>query len=293
MNKSAADMLDVDAAKVIGQHLQTVVRIPDVLDVINRAVETGQSAGKQVEVAGDRGQLTIDLHAAKIAGTAQDGIAALLVLRDITEIARTTAVRAEFVANASHELRTPLATIRASVDSLVSTEAGDSESIQKVLPILDRHVARLEEMTNDLLDLNIIETAKRQLGTDKIELGRLVGWAKERLTEAAGEKNIELKIGTNRPDSAIVCDRTLIQLILHNLIDNAIKFTPTAGRIECDLRLEDEQLRIQVSDTGCGIPAEMNERVFERFFQIEPSRTGGPFPRRFGLPGACRPVCRY
>ena len=80
MNKSAADMLDVDAAKVIGQHLQTVVRIPDVLDVINRAVETGQSAGKQVEVAGDRGQLTIDLHAAKIAGTAQDGIAALLVL---------------------------------------------------------------------------------------------------------------------------------------------------------------------------------------------------------------------
>ncbi|MDY6913282.1 MAG: histidine kinase dimerization/phospho-acceptor domain-containing protein, partial [Planctomycetota bacterium] len=230
MNKSSADMLDVDAAKAVGQHLQTVVRIPDVLDVFNQAAETGKPVSRQIEIATDRGQRTVDLHAANVAGTAQDGIAALLVLRDITEIARTAAMKAEFVANASHELRTPLATIRAAVDSLVSTEVGDTDSIRKILPILDRHVARLEEMTNDLLDLNIIETAKRRLSTEKIELASLAAWAKERFTQAAADKNIELKIGATTPESVFESDRTLIQLILQNLLDNAIKFT-AAGRV--------------------------------------------------------------
>ncbi len=283
MNKSAADMLDMDAENAIGQHLQTVVRIPDVLDVFNQAAKTGKSVGRQIEVATGSGQRILDLHASKVAGTAPDGIAALLVLRDITEITRAAAMKADFAANASHELRTPLATLRAAVDSLLHTQGEESENLSRILPILDRHVARLEEMTNDLLDLNIIETAKQQLRTEKIELSSLVGWAEEHFAQAAGDKNIELKISTTQPASLFESDRTLIQLILQNLIDNAIKFTPAAGRVECHLRLEDNHLGIQVSDTGCGIPAEMTERVFERFFQIEPSRTGDTKVRGTGL----------
>ena len=75
----------------------------------------------------------------------------------------------------------------------------------------------------------------------------------------------------------------MIQLILQNLLDNAIKFTPAAGRVECHLRLEDNSLGIEVSDTGCGIPAEMQERVFERFFQIDATRTGDTKVRGTGL----------
>ena len=211
------------------------------------------------------------------------GIAALLVLRDITEIARAAAMKAEFVANASHELRTPLATLRAAVDSLLHTQGEEPENISRILPILDRHVARLEEMTNDLLDLNIIETAKQQLRTEKIELASLVAWAEEHFAQAAGDKNVELKISTTQPFSMFASDRRLIQLILQNLIDNAIKFTPAAGRVECRLRVEDNHLGIEVSDTGCGIPAEMTERVFERFFQIDAARTGDTKVRGTGL----------
>lgn len=292
MNKSAADMLDADAGDATGQYIQTVVRVPGVLDVFNQAAETGKSVGRpaylpevgrQVEIIIGHVQRILDLHAVKVAGTAPDGIAALLVLRDITEIARAAAMKADFAANASHELRTPLATLRAAVDSLLHTQGEEPENISKILPILDRHVARLEEMTNDLLDLNIIETAKQQLSAEKIELALLVGWAEERFAQAAGDKNVELKISTTQPVSLFESDRTLIQLILQNLIDNAIKFTPSAGRVECHLRLEDNHLGIEVSDTGCGIPAEMTERVFERFFQIDAARTGDTKVRGTGL----------
>ncbi len=283
MNKSAADMLDADAGDATGQYIQTVVRVPGVLDVFNQADETGKSVGRQVEVIIGNVQRTLDLHAAKVSGTAPDGIAVLLVLRDITEIARAAAMKADFAANASHELRTPLATLRAAVDSLLHTQGEEPENLSRILPILDRHVARLEDMTKDLLDLNIIETARQQLRTEKIELASLVGWAEERFAQAAGDKNIELKIAADQPASVFESDRTLIQLILQNLLDNAIKFTPADGRVECDLRLEDKHLRIQVRDTGCGIPAEMTERVFERFFQIEPSRTGDTKVRGTGL----------
>ena len=283
MNKSAADMLDVDAGDATGQYIQAVVRVPGVLDVFNQAAETGKSVGRQVEVIIGHVQQILDLHASKVAGTASDGIAALLVLRDITEIARAAAMKADFAANASHELRTPLATLRAAVDSLLHTQGEEPENISRILPILDRHVARLEEMTNDLLDLNIIETAKQQLSTEKIELASLVGWAEEHFAQAAGDKNVELKIAADQPASLFESDRKLIQLILQNLLDNAIKFTPAAGRVECHLRLEDNSLGIEVSDTGCGIPAEMQERVFERFFQIDAARTGDTKVRGTGL----------
>lgn len=283
LNQAAVELLDIDVGNAIGQHLQSVVRIPDVLDIFNRVAETGESANGQIDVATGHGQRTIDLHAAKVAGTVQDGIAALLVLRDITETAHAATMKAEFVANASHELRTPLATIRAAVDSLISTETGDLDSIRKVLPILDRHVARLEAMIKDLLDLNIVETARQQLTTEKIELASLVSWAKEHFARAAADKGIELKISATRPDFVFESDRLMIQLILQNLIDNAIKFTPAAGRVECHLRPQGNNLFMQVSDTGCGIQPEMQERVFERFFQIEPSRSGDTKVRGTGL----------
>jgi len=283
MNQAAAKLLGVDAESVIGQHLQSVVRTPDVLDLFNRVVETGEPADGRIELATDHGQLTIDLHTAKVAEAFQKGIATLLVMRDITEITRAVTMKTDFVANASHELRTPLATIRAAVDSLISAEADDLDSIQKVLPILDRHVARLEEMVKDLLDLHIVETAKQKVHADRIKLASLVAWAKEHFAQPARDKSIELKIDTTRPDLVFKSNRTLIHLILQNLVDNAIKFTPPAGSVECRLRPQGNNLFIQVIDTGCGIPPGMQGRVFERFFQIEPSRSGDTKVRGTGL----------
>jgi two-component system phosphate regulon sensor histidine kinase PhoR len=205
-----------------------------------------------------------------------------VVLRDITDIARTAAVKAEFVANASHELRTPLATLRAAVDSL-RAEGDDRETVERLGEILSRQVARLEEMTQDLLDLHLLEQTRRELHVDDVRRGALAEWARGHFAAQATEAGVTLEVRAEPADFTARSDAKLLQMILQNLIDNGLKFTPSGGRVECLLRVEDDRLLLRVSDTGCGIPAELRERVFERFFQADASRNGTARRRGTGL----------
>lgn len=283
MNKSAADMLGADSAQVAGKHLQELIRIPDLLETINQVFETDTSIDRQIEVSTGKAQRILWIHATQIAREASDNIAVLVVLRDITEIARAAAMKADFVANASHELRTPIATLRTAVDSLLEAQDKVPGDLGKIFHILDRQVNRLEEMTKDLLDLNIVESSKGQISAEQIELSSLVAWAGERFNPPAEEKSINLEIVATDPSFSFTSDKRLIQMIIQNLLDNAIKFTPPGGQVKCLLNAENNHLLIQVSDTGCGIPPELHERIFERFFQAEPSRSGDAKSRGTGL----------
>ena len=283
MNQAAIDLLAPGAGDLTGQHLQSILRVADILDLYNHSQITGQSLSRQIE-ADFRGQRRyFDVHAARLAGTQPQGIAALLVIRDVTDLARTATVKAEFVANASHELRTPLATIRAAVDSLESVEPGDTASFSKFLAILDRHVKRLENLTNDLLDLHIVESGRTKPRMETIELDALADWARAYFADQAQQKGVRLDIKTPHAGGTLQSDRILVELILKNLLDNAIKFTPPGGQVECLLQRQDDQALIQVSDTGCGIPPEAQARVFERFFQADSSRSGDARTRGTGL----------
>ncbi len=210
-------------------------------------------------------------------------VACLLVLHDVTELAETAAVKAQFVANASHELRTPLATIRTAVDSLAATEAGDIATLGKIAAILDRHVRRLEEMTNDLLDLHMVESAKVPLRLQSVGLDDLVRWVLAQFSDGAREKSILLGARAAAPQAQLRADRKLLELILRNLVDNAIKFTPIGGHVDCEFEATDGSVRLRVSDTGCGIAREDQPRVFERFYQTDAARTGAGKHRGTGL----------
>jgi len=283
MNASAGRLFDATDTDATGRNLQEIVRVADVVEAFNETERTGQPVSRRVGIEVDGAQRTIDLQAVSVAGAAAEGIRVLLVARDVTEAARIAAVKTEFVANASHELRTPLATIRAAVDSLASIGLDDQEELEKIRAILDRHATRLEEMTNDLLDLHLIETSKQQLQLEEIEADLLVNWAEERFAEQAETKGVSLRIAAEDPPWRLTSDRTLVRLILQNLIDNAVKFTPAGGRVECLLQRGEDHVLLRVSDTGCGIPSELHDRVFERFFQVDTSRAGDAGTRGTGL----------
>ena len=163
MNTSAHELLEVEETDAHGRQLQKVVRIADAVTAFSEVMDTGKPVGKQIERETAGLSKTLDLLAVPVTDPSSEGIRFLLVVRDITEQARTAKVKSEFAANASHELRTPLATIRASVDSLGSLGPDDREDFEKIRDMLDRHTRRLEEMTNDLLSLHTIETARQQL----------------------------------------------------------------------------------------------------------------------------------
>ena len=283
MNASAHTLLEVDQTDSQGLQLQRVVRIADVVTAFNEAMDTGKPVGKQIERETAGPPKTLDLLVVPVTDPSSEGIRFLLVVHDVTEQARTARVKSEFAANASHELRTPLATIRVAVDSLEGLGPDDKEDFEKMREMLDRHTRRLEEMINDLLSLHTIETARQQLRLEEIEIGSLAKWANEQFAVQGRERAVVLDILAETPAEAFTSDVRLLQLILQNLIDNAIKFTPKAGRVECLLDVTEEHLLVRVSDTGCGIPPELQNRVFERFFQVEPSRSSAATARGTGL----------
>jgi two-component system phosphate regulon sensor histidine kinase PhoR len=214
---------------------------------------------------------------------ADKGLARLVVVRDVTDLVRAAAMKAEFVANASHELRTPLASLRAAADSLADIGPADREDLARVAAVIDRQIRRLEALTHDLLELHRIESAKRPLSLEPISPASLVDWLGTEFAARADEKGVTFEVTAPAPDDLFTSDRQLVELVLRNLADNAVKFTPSGGRVACAIERQDDGMRLRVTDTGCGIRREDQPRVFERFFQADASRSGEGQARGTGL----------
>jgi two-component system phosphate regulon sensor histidine kinase PhoR len=282
INTAARGLLQIEEENTTDQSLQNLVRIPDAIDAVNRTLATGEVVHRHVYTKINEISVTLELTSVPV--TSQGGgINALLVMRDITEQSRMAAVKSEFVANASHELRTPLATIRAAVDSLNNIEHDDITAFKKFVDILNRHTLRLELMTNDLLDLHLVEKDLEKLNITNTSIDSLEEWVIDQFSQKAKEQNIELRTVSDGDKSSFNTDEKLLHLIIQNLVDNAIKFTSPEGIVECSFTIFEGSLKVRVKDTGCGIPPDLKDRVFERFFQIEPSRTGDSAVRGTGL----------
>ncbi|MDR2761648.1 MAG: PAS domain-containing protein [Planctomycetaceae bacterium] len=201
-----------------------------------------------------------------------NGIAVLLLFNDITTITETNRMKADFVANTSHELRTPLATIRATLDNAADGICDDILEFRGIIGILDRHVKRLEILTDDLLSLHDVEcgdiagrieetTAKEQ--KDKLET---------LFANKVSEKGIRLFVESEFIDKIFLTDVKRLELALQNLVDNAIKFTALGGVVRLTFAFDREEhdwLTIQCEDNGCGISEDEQPRVFERFYRAK------------------------
>lgn len=199
----------------------------------------------------------------------------ILVLTDVTELARTVQVKADFVANASHELRTPLTAIRAAVETLSTVVSDSSEemSAKSMLSVIDRHTERLSAIVGDLLDLSRLESPDARFEASCVDLLGLVGEIHARFRNRIEDKRIHWRVTPQGPHEILV-NRQLLTLVLDNLVDNAIKFTPEDGTICVGWTWTDDAIEIVVSDTGCGMTPADQERVFERFYQVERARSG-------------------
>ncbi|MBN1555949.1 MAG: HAMP domain-containing protein [Phycisphaerae bacterium] len=283
MNSAARTVLDVGDIDIQGKDLQEVIRIADVVTAMKKVMEYGDPVSQQIEkdIAGL--PKTLDMLALKVPQPAEEGIHFLLVARDVTSLARIAKIKSEFAANASHELRTPLATIRAAVDSMESLRLEDQEEFQKIRSILHRHTTRLEELIRDLLNLHMIESAQQKVRREELKIQFLTTWVQEQFSYRAAEKEIGLEIKTENVSETVLSDVVLLRLILQNLLDNAIKFTPRGGRVTCAFHKQGDYILLRVTDTGSGIAPEFQERVFERFFQVEAARSGETQSRGTGL----------
>jgi len=210
----------------------------------------------------------------------------LLVLTDITELTRTLQLRSDFVANASHEVRTPISAIRAALDTVLKIDvASEAETARQFLAVIARHTSRLEALVGDLLDLSRLESPSASFQPTVLRLQRVGDELHDRWSNEIDRK--QLRWGCDIADDcpSVFANLYLLQLVLDNLVDNAIKFTDGGGQIGVACRREERSVEIEVYDTGCGIAPQDHQRVFERFYQVESARSGraAAGPRGTGL----------
>lgn len=199
----------------------------------------------------------------------------LLLLTDVTALLRAIRSRSDFVANASHELRTPVAAIRIAVETLTKMDfAQEAEAAGRFANIIARQSARLEALVGDLLDLARVESPGARFELAGLHLQRVVDELRQRWEDELVAKELRWRAEVAAEASQVTANAHLLSLVLDNLVDNAIKFTPRGGEVSVQARGAGDRVVIEVADTGCGIPDVDQLRVFERFYQVDAVRTG-------------------
>ena len=185
-------------------------------------------------------------------------------------------LKSQFFANISHELRTPLTLIIAPVDELA--QVIDDRHQKQQLRVIRNNAERLLGLINDLLDLSRLDAGGLRLNLTEMDVRSVAATVHENSLPAAVAKNIHFSLIADASDNRVLGDFHRLEMVLTNLVANAIKFTPHGGRIELRIRDLEEGVLLEVEDSGAGIPRELQSRVFERFFQVSPSdrrREGG------------------
>jgi len=195
-----------------------------------------------------------------------------LALTDVAELQRLTRARQDFIANLSHELNTPLTSLRLLVDTLLSKAGQDRQLASELANKMLVEVDALHLMTQEMLDLAAIESGQQVVRLVTVQLLELAEETVERLRDQSERKELVVDILID-PGLKILADREQAGRALLNVLHNAVKFTPTGGRIELAGRQAspEDLVVLTVADTGPGIPPEELGRIFERFYRVRGS----------------------
>jgi two-component system phosphate regulon sensor histidine kinase PhoR len=199
-----------------------------------------------------------------------DGV--VLVVSDVTRLKRLENIRRDFVANVSHELKTPITSILGFVESLRDGAVEEPERAKRFLGIIEDHAHRLNLIIEDLLSLSRIESQEREIEREVIEVGSLVDAVMEACGPLARHKDVSLYRECECSTDAYV-NESLLQQAVTNLVDNAIKYSPTGASVGIELTRSNGELLISVHDDGPGIPKRDLPRIFERFYRVDRARS--------------------
>jgi len=197
----------------------------------------------------------------------------IAVFYDTTAIERVDRIRKDFVANVSHELRTPLTSIQGYTETLIEGAVNDPQCRGDFLERIRLQAVRLGKVTADLLTLSTIESGKYAFKRSRVDVNPIVHEAINAVDRLAKAKSIVIQFDPAPSLPRIECDPDAIHQVLLNLLDNAVKFSHTQGRVEVTIQPVDGQLCISVTDHGIGIPSIDLPRLCERFYRVDKARS--------------------
>jgi NtrC-family two-component system sensor histidine kinase KinB len=197
---------------------------------------------------------------------------AVLVLADVTELARLDDMRLELVAVASHELRTPLTTLKMTLSMLKERASRYESHDRQLVTVAAGGVEQLAGLVDEFLDLTRIEAGQLRLHWARVSLDEVITRTVAATTPSCEQAGLTLDVEHGEVPS-IAADHARLAMVVSNLLSNAVKYTPEGGKIAIRTSATPETVEIVVLDSGPGVPVELRERVFERFFRIEREAT--------------------
>lgn len=262
-NHPARTFFEGDAS---GKHLTTILRAPSILQAVNDALLQAKVA-QVSHVVRTPVQRSYDVHISPMSVSENDERIALLILRDLTHQEQIERMRSDFVANASHELRTPLASLSGFIETMQGAAKNDTKAKDEFLILMKAQADRMANLIDDLLSLSKIEISEHVAPTEIANLSHIAKQAVELLARAATDAKCEIQI--NLPQSFFVIgDINQLSQVVHNLIENAIKYAGIGKTVEINGSMQDGMAILAVRDHGPGIAVHHVPRLTERFYRV-------------------------
>lgn len=275
-NDAAARLIRLEEVakgrRLVGWEFASVCRLEALTSLVEEALFDGEAFRGEVNNEGgnvQRVEVSVipKMRKGKVIG-------AVLLLLDRTDVFRLERVRQDFVANVSHELRTPIAAIRGWSETLATGPFELSDFVREQLQTIMRHADRLTALVNDLLTLSKAETVGTEEAKRRIDVQALIDEIVASQHEAVTRKELSVEIVVEPEVSRIYTHPRALEYVLRNLVENAIKYTPSGGEIEIRAELRKKgRFRLSVQDTGIGIEQQHLPRLFERFYRVDAGRS--------------------
>jgi PAS domain S-box-containing protein len=218
----------------------------------------------------DETRFSAELNATVIKDAEGTPKAFMVAARDITERKRMSELRNRLISAVTHELRTPLISVKGYVDYILSGKLGSmAEKVESSLKVVQRNTDVLLQLVNDLLDIQRLEHRSLEFNVEPLNLRKLVEECIENRKYLNEQREQSWKLEVSEDELPVVADRIRLRQVLMNIMDNAGKFTPEGGKVTIRADMDEEHVKIQISDTGIGIRKEDLERVFVTFAAVE------------------------
>jgi two-component system sensor histidine kinase SenX3 len=264
-----------EAARTFGLVKDGQLMVGELLALVRQVRRDGQTREGEVDLSGSTFGGRRTSFAVRVAPLGSDGLI-LLLAEDQTESRRVEEVRRDFVANISHELKTPVGALALLAETMEEA-ADDPEAVRRFAGRMRQEASRLTYLVQDLITLSRIQAAEPMPDPIAVDLSAVVAEAVDRVRMKASARGIELA-AVCEERLAVLGDEDLLVTALRNLLENAIAYSPDRTRVMISAARDARSAQISVADQGIGIPERDLERIFERFYRVDPARsraTGG------------------
>lgn len=263
LNKKARFIFDVSENKT-GEDFLSICHDYEVDKAIKRAIETGYE-----EVAKRISNRNYQFIISKINHN-NDFIGFAIIVLDVTDKSEIERVRREFTANVSHELKTPIQGILGSIE-LIENNMIEENDKPHFISNIKKETMKLLELINDTINLSLLDE-NAEIEMKKVNLNEIINDVSTGIKSIAKEKDINVTLNTC--DAYIIGNEKILYDIIRNICENGIKYNKETGRLDINLKDNEEKIIIEISDTGIGIKDEDSDRIFERFYRADKSRSG-------------------